>query len=461
MWFRQDLRLTDNPALSAAVASGAVLPVYLLDDSLDWPAGGAGRWWLHHSLASLARDLRRLGAPLVLRRGPAAPLLAELAARSGATRIVWNRVYEPAAVARDTAIKAGLKAQGLAADSFNAACLVEPWALGRSYKVFTPFWRALQGLGDPPMPEPAPTRLTPVSSDIASDDLDAWKLRPAAPDWAAGLRADWAPGEAGAAARLDDFLPHALAYKSERDRPDHDGTSRLSPHLHFGEIGPRQVWHAIRAAAPEAESYLRELAWREFSIHLLHHVSTLPEQPLREAFVSFPWRSDVAQLRAWQRGRTGYPIVDAGMRQLWRSGWMHNRVRMVAASFLIKHLLLPWQLGEAWFWDTLVDADLASNAASWQWVAGCGADAAPYFRIFNPELQGRKFDPDGAYVRRWVPELSALPGRYIHAPWTAPSSVMAEAGLVLGRHYPKPIVDHSAARARALAAFQTLKGAAA
>lgn len=461
VWFRQDLRLADNPALVAAAASGRpVLPVYILDESLPWSPGAASRWWLGRSLAALSRDLAKCGMPLILRRGRAAEVIDELVAAAGVSSVVWNRVYEPSAVARDTQIKTRLKARGIAVESFNAAALVEPWELGKPYQVFTPFWRALQGRGGPPRPVPVPKKLVPTAASIDSEDLASWKLEPTAPDWAGGLREAWTPGEGGAAERLDAFVGHANDYKHGRDRPDREETSRLSPHLHFGEIGPRQVWHAVATRAPEAEAFLRELAWREFSLHLLHRTSDLPEQPLRPAFAEFPWRDDDAQLRSWQKGLTGYPIVDAGMRQLWQTGWMHNRVRMVAASFLVKHLLLPWQAGERWFWDTLVDADLANNAASWQWVAGCGADAAPYFRIFNPMLQGAKFDPAGDYVRRFVPELARLPASHIHAPWTASDAMLADAGVRLGETYPRPIVDHAAARARALSAFKTLKAAA-
>jgi deoxyribodipyrimidine photo-lyase len=306
--------------------------------------------------------------------------------------------------------------------------------------------------------------LTPWDGTVASEPLVALDLRPRAPDWAGGLRAAWEPGEAAARDRLSAFLGGAAArYRGDRDRPGVIGTSRLSPYLHFGEIGPRTVWLATRTAMaaglPEAEGlgFLRELGWREFSAHLLWQFPTLPDQPLRAEFAAFPWAGDRALLRAWERGRTGYPVVDAGLRELWTTGWMHNRVRMIVASFLVKDLLVPWQDGERWFWDTLVDADLASNAASWQWVAGCGADAAPYFRVFNPVLQGLKFDPDGAYVRRWVPELAGLPDARLHAPWEASPAELAAAGVRLGCDYPAPIVDHKAARQRALDAYAALR----
>ncbi|MBM3533727.1 MAG: deoxyribodipyrimidine photo-lyase [Alphaproteobacteria bacterium] len=460
VWFRQDLRVTDNPALTAA-ARGAVLPVFILDDTLPWAPGAASRWWLHESLSSLGSELSRLGASLVLRRGPALTVLKSLVAEAGITRVVWNRLYEPAAAARGAEVKAALTARGIAVESYNASCLAEPWHLPRPYQVFAPFWRALQERGEPSQPLPPPLRLVPAAAAARSETLSDWKLQPNKPDWAEGLRATWTPGEAGAAARIDAFCEVAPGYGRARDFPGEEGTSRLSPHLHFGEVSPRQVWHAIRARVPDADIYLRELAWREFSIHLLHQSPTLPEEPLRSAFADFPWRRDPAQLRAWRHGRTGYPIVDAGMRQLWRTGWMHNRVRMIVASFLVKHLLLPWQEGEAWFWDTLVDADLANNAANWQWVAGCGADAATYFRIFNPVLQGEKFDPAGAYVRRWVPEIARLPNAVLHKPWQASAASLDEAGIRLGDTYPRPIVDHAAARARALAAFNGIRAKAA
>jgi deoxyribodipyrimidine photo-lyase len=463
VWFRQDLRLADNPALRDAISAGApVIPVYVLDDETPgaWAAGGASRWWLHHSLTALASDLGRLGLRLILRRGRARTCLDALIAETGASGVFWNRCYERFAIARDKAIKADLESRGIAAKSFNANLLFEPWTVvsksGTPFRVFTPFWKACLAAESPAMPLPTPSRATAPATWPASDALGDWNLLPTNPDWAAGF-STWTPGEAGGQARLAVFIARALGgYAGLRDRPDLEATSRLSPHLHFGEISPRQCFHAGAASS----KFLAELGWREFAYHLLFHIPDLPETALRAEFRGFPWRDDDLRLRAWQRGRTGYPVVDAGMRELWRTGWMHNRVRMIAASFLVKHLLLPWQAGQAWFWDTLVDADLASNSASWQWVAGCGADAAPYFRVFNPMLQGAKFDPDGAYVRRFVPELSALPNEYLHAPWQAPADILRRAGVELGATYPKPIVDHGEARVRALAAFRSLKEAA-
>ncbi|GAB4363095.1 MAG: deoxyribodipyrimidine photo-lyase [Kiloniellaceae bacterium] len=471
VWFRQDLRLADNPALAAAIARGApILPLFIFDDSGDWAPGGAARWWLHHSLAALSNDLKKCGAPLCLRRGKAQDILHDVAQEHGAAAVFWNRCYEPAAVARDKALKERLKKADIEAVSFNGALLAEPWALktgqGEPYKVFTPFWKALQAAGDPPRPLTRPRKLDGVTG-AASEELDDWQLLPTRPDWAGGLRETWQPGEKGAAERLSDFLDAAASdYKTERDRPDRSGTSRLSPHLHWGEVSPRQVWHATRHAVAAgtltdgaAEAFLRQLGWRDFSHNLLFHWPDFPEQPWRAAFAAFPWSDDEAAFDAWCQGRTGYPIVDAGLRELWATGWMHNRVRMIAASFLVKDLLIPWQRGEAWFWDTLVDADLANNAAGWQWVAGCGADAAPYFRIFNPVSQGEKFDPRGDYVRRWVPELAGLPDDAIHRPWEAPAEVLKKAKVTLGESYPHPIVDHKAARDRALAGYETVKAA--
>ncbi len=473
LWFRRDLRLADNPALDAALAKAQpVVCVYILDDADAgaWRPGGATNWWLAGSLAALDAALTKRGNRLVLRRGPAEDEIAKLIDETGAEAVLWNRRYEPWAVKRDERIKSAIKARGLTAESFNASLLAEPWTLATQkdnpYRVFTPFRRALYASGEPQRPTRAPKKIPALKTLPPSDDLTAWGLLPTAPDWAGGFRTAWQPGEAGAHRRLDYFLDGTVFdYRTGRDRPGIVGTSRLSPHLHFGEIGPRQIWHAATARSMAqtgspmgqgVDTFLSEIAWREFSYHLLFHFPTLPEQPLRSEFTDFPWRNDAKGLAAWQRGMTGYPIVDAGMRELWTTGWMHNRVRMIVASFLIKDLLLPWRAGEEWFWDTLVDADLANNAASWQWVAGCGADAAPYFRVFNPTLQGEKFDPDGRYVRTWIPEIAKLPDKLIHTPWKATPLELAEAGIRLGRDYPHPVVDHAGARLRALDAYRTM-----
>jgi deoxyribodipyrimidine photo-lyase len=474
VWFRQDLRLADNPALCAALAGGgAVVPVYLFAPAEEsgWPAGGAARWWLHHSLARLREELRGIGSELCLRAcNDSLSALRTLIRECGATRVVWNRRYEPAIVQRDRTIKAALRAAGVEAESYNSALLREPWTVatqsGRPFQVFTPFWRHCKSLGDPPEPLPAPGSLRPPPAWPSTESLESLELEPKIP-WAHGLASAWTPGSGAADARLGRFLTDSLsAYDVERDQPGTPGTSRLSPHLHFGEIGPRQIWHAIRRFAettgrPHAwrdSKFLAEVGWREFAYHLLYHFPTTPEQPLRAAYARFPWKHDAAAFAAWRRGRTGYPIVDAGMRELWRTGWMHNRVRMIAGSFLVKDLLLPWTQGAQWFWDTLVDADLASNTLGWQWVAGCGADAAPFFRIFNPLSQGMKFDPAGTYVRRWVPELAALPDDWVHQPWAAPPSVLRAAGVSLGTTYPLRLIEHESARRRALDAFALVKG---
>ena len=451
-WFRQDLRLADNPALAAALATGQpVLCLYIHDDETPgiWRSGGASRWWLHQSLQALSDDIEHIGGSLILRRGGAEDVLLRLVAETKATAVFWNRCYEPFAVERDKRLKTKVTQVGVRAESANGSLLFEPWEVrtgaGTPFKVFTPFWRAACALPGAGRPLPAPRRLTPAAA--ASERLNDWHLLPTTPDWAGGLRAMWTPGEAGARARLKAFLKHLAGYREARDRPGTEGTSRLSPHLHFGEISPRQVWHAIAARESDGDKFLAEIGWREFAHHLLFAHPTLPEQPLDPKFAAFPWADDDEGFAAWTRGRTGFPIVDAGMRQLWHTGWMHNRVRMIAASFLIKHLGIDWRRGEAWFWDTLVDADLANNAASWQWVAGCGADAAPFFRIFNPVLQGEKFDPTGAYIRAWIPELNHLTDRFIHKPWTAPQPP---------KDYPAPILDLAERRARALANYRSL-----
>jgi deoxyribodipyrimidine photo-lyase len=449
---------------------GPVVPVFIDDTTDPWSPGGAQRWWLHHSLANLKARLNRAGLPLVLRLGNPSDIIDDLIRQTGAAGVVWNRRYDPHATGRDQLIKEVLRTRGLIAESFNAGLLHEPTGLrtatGTAFQVFTPFWRALMALGDPGPALPVPD-LSPLPQPWPrSDNLEDWRLLPRRPDWSGGLRAMWQPGEAGARDRLTRWLDSAReTYGTQRDRPDREATSTLSPHLHWGEISPRQVWHAVRQAMAAAGDdsgwdYLRQLGWREFSAYLLFHHRDLASRAFRPAFERFAWIANKTALKAWQRGRTGYPMVDAAMRQLWQTGWMHNRARMIVASFLTKHLMQDWRHGAAWFWDTLVDADLANNAAGWQWVAGCGADAAPYFRIFNPVLQGEKFDPDGTYVRRYVPELAMLPARWIHRPWEAPTDVLSAAGLNLGGNYPLPIVEHGWARARALAAFAAIKEAA-
>jgi deoxyribodipyrimidine photo-lyase len=472
LWFRLDLRLEDNPALEAALEAGApVVPVYLWCPREEgaWAPGAASRWWLHESLERLAEALERCGSRLIVRAGEEAEVtLRELALECGATRLYWNRRYEPALIARDQRVKSALRDQGLEVASYNSALLHEPWTLatksGGPFQVFGAFWRQCRSLPDPPAPLAAPTRLPAPARWPQSLSLAQLELKPPI-DWTQGLRRTWAPGIEGAAHRLQEFLEHAFdRYAGERDIPAAAGTSRLSPHLHFGEIGARQIWHATRRLAEARgrhsswrdSQFLTELGWREFAHHLLYHFPESPHQPLRARYARFPWNPSAAQQRAWQRGETGYPIVDAGMRELWQTGWMHNRVRMIVASFLVKDLLQPWSEGARWFWDTLVDADLASNTLGWQWVAGSGADAAPFFRIFNPVSQGQKFDPDGRYVRRFLPGLAALPDEWLHQPWAAPAQVLQAAGVVLGTTYPVRLVDHALARQRALAALQSL-----
>ena len=472
VWYRNDLRLADNRALTAAAKTGApVVLLYVLDDETpaSWKMGGASRWWLHHSLAALAKDVAKAGNTLVLRRGPACDVLPKVADECKAQAVYFSRGYEPYAVSLEADVKSVLENRGVTCRRFAGALLREPEDIrtnaGGVFKVYTPFWRALSANFSVANPVPAPAKLLPAASLPKSDTLASFALLPRKPDWSGGLAAEWRPGEAGALARLDVFLDGPMrSYAEARNRPDLPGTSRLSPHLHFGEITPALCWYrASQAAARQPgsdkghETFLKEIVWREFAHTLLFNWPNLPKEPFRPEFSAFPWSENAAHLKAWQRGQTGYPVVDAGMRELWKTGYMHNRVRMIAASFLIKDLLVPWQRGEEWFWDTLVDADLANNAAGWQWVAGCGADAAPYFRIFNPVTQGEKFDPDGTYVRTFVPELSKLPTEHIHAPWEAPADVLAHAEIKLGKTYPLPIVDHAAARTRALAAFADVK----
>jgi deoxyribodipyrimidine photo-lyase len=466
VWFRNDLRLADHAALHAAIESGRpVLPVFILDDtgSGGWPLGGASRWWLHHSLAALAAALAGLGSQLTLRRGDSVAIIAEMAERAGGADVFTGGSPDPGARQVD---RAAAEALGGRLHRMRTATLFHPDSVrtktGGAYSVYTPFANACLALGGPRAPVPAPATLS-IAVPLESERLEDWGLLPNGPDWAAGLRDTWTPGEAGAIDRAEAFLARGLAdYAEARDRPAGDGTSLLSPHLHFGEISATRLWHMAhrRQAGKGRDIFIRELLWREFFANQLWHNPGLPDAPLKPAFANLPWRDDRAGLTAWRKGQTGVPIVDAGMRQLWQTGWMHNRVRMIVASFLVKHLMIPWQDGEAWFWDTLVDADLASNAGNWQWVTGCGADAAPYFRIFNPVLQGRKFDADGAYVRHFVPELSSLDPRYVHAPWEASAEYLAGAGVVLGRTYPTPVVDLAAGRTRALEAYDRIRATA-
>lgn len=447
LWFRRDLRLHDNAALAAAIASGRpVVPIFILDEVSPgaWAPGGASRWWLHHSLASLDADLRQRGSGLVLRRGRYADEIPKLLRETGATHIHVGEPTEPWSRREIDALDGSVTIQ-----RHRTALLFHPAEIrtggGTPYGVFTPFSKACLRAMTPYDPIPTPATI-PSASLPKSDTLAELGLLPTKTDWSAGLRSAHQPGEAGAAARLAAFLPRIDAYDHDRNLPGQIGTSSLSPHLAWGEISARVVWNATGAGRGH-DVYRSELLWREFSAHLLWHAPTLPDLPLKPAYAAFPWRTDPASLRAWQAGQTGIPIVDAGMRQLRQTGWMHNRVRMIVASFLIKHLLIDWREGEHWFWDNLVDADLAANSASWQWVAGSGADASPFFRVFNPVLQGTKFDSAGNYVRRYVPELARMPDSFIHMPWMAPSPP---------RNYPAPIIDLAFGRNRALDALKTI-----
>jgi deoxyribodipyrimidine photo-lyase len=474
VWFRRDLRLEDNLALRAAKErGGSVVPVFLWSphEEAPWSPGAASRWWLHHSLKALEQSLTAAGSRLVLRAGDSLATLRQIVAETGADAVYWNRLYEPAVVARDKQIKQSLKDAGVQVESLNGNLLREPWEVatgqGQPYQVFTPYWKACRKLGSPRESIARPRALSPPVTWPESLELGDLGLLPRIP-WDRGFYDRWTPGEEGAGRALREFLKGPIEdYARSRDVPSEAGTSSLSPHLHFGEISPVQIWEAVAArhGPPEHSrnetsgpmTFLKELGWREFAHHVLYHFPHTSEHPLRKAFEELPWRRDHAELRAWQRGLTGYPIVDAGLRELWTTGWMHNRVRMIVGSFLAKDLLHSWRDGAEWFWDTLVDADLANNTLGWQWVSGCGADAAPFFRIFNPVTQGEKFDPRGAYVRRWVTELARLPDKWLHHPWNAPPDVMAAAGVKLGQTYPTPIVDHGEARARALQVLATIR----
>ncbi len=459
VWFHRDLRLRDHPALRAAAARGAVLPVFLWcpGEEAPWAPGAASRWWLHHSLVALKQDLSARGLPLVLRkaRNSAAALLS-IAQAAGATSVYWNRRYEPALRRRDAELERLLQAKGIAVQTFPGDVLFEPSDVlnqaQKPFQVFTPYWNHCLELPPPPKPLPAPKHLQASARAPCGDALASLGLLPKS-DWAQAFTRYWTPGEASARRQLKRFVAKALEdYPRGRDLPDRDGTSRLSAHLHFGEISAREVWHEAPGFI-----YRKEIGWRDFARTILFHFPETQDEPLRPEFRRFRWLES-PHLQAWKEGRTGYPIVDAGMRELWSTGWMHNRVRMVVASFLVKDLLASWKEGALWFWETLVDADLASNSFNWQWAGGCGADAAPYFRVFNPIMQGERFDAAGAYVRRWVPELQALPDAWIHKPWQAPAAILERAGVRIGTTYPAPVIDHGFARARALDHFSRLKG---
>jgi deoxyribodipyrimidine photo-lyase len=476
LWFRRDLRLTDNPALQAALQEcDQIIPLYIHapDEEHPWSPGGASRWWLHQSLVQLERQLKARGSGLLILRGASLDTLKALIAREKITHVFWNRLYDPALAERDTLIKQTLQQIGVTCHSYNAALLFEPWEIsnrsGQPFRVFTPFWRTCrQRLFELGFPAAAPDSLPPVKSKTRGLKPDALELMPKIP-WHGGLIETWQPGEEGALHQLQRFQQQTIEdYDNARDLPASRGTSRLAPNLHFGEIGPRQIVQVLQTCeegAPSitengAESFLRQLVWREFAHQLLHHFPHTDQLPLNPKFNHYPWawgdqRTDV--LLAWQKGETGIPIVDAGMRELWHSGWMHNRVRMIVASLLTKNLGIHWLEGARWFWDTLVDADLANNSLGWQWTAGCGADAAPFFRIFNPVLQAKRFDPDGDYVRRWIPELAELPNTQLHAPWEANQATLAAAGVNLGYNYPLPMVDLRTSREQALSHWNNIK----
>ena len=467
LWFRRDLRVTDHLAVTAAVETGRpVVPVFVLDDGEDGvrPLGGASRWWLDKSLRALAAELERLGSRLIVRRGRSDRELPALARETGAHAAVWGRSYEPGARARDAAARAALEADGLAVTEARGSFLVEPGSVlngsGEPYRIFAPWWRAAQKtLGEVRL-APAPERIQPPQIWPASVPPQDWGLHPTKPDWSTGF--PWTPGERAAQARLTAFMAGgASRYHQTRDLPGEDGSTRLSGHLTWGEIGARQIWAAAHAAGLGQEArdkLLSEVAWRDFNWQLMAFHPQVADRPFRPEFAAMPFREAPDEVEAWRLGRTGYPIVDAGMRQLWTTGWMPNRLRLIAGSFEVKHLLTDWRLGETWFWDTLVDADPANNPLNWQWIAGSGPDAQPFNRIFNPLLQAEKFDPEGRYVRRWLPELARLPDDYVHKPWEAPPEILRGAGIELGRTYPHPIVDHAEARRRALTAFAALRG---
>ena len=476
LWLRRDLRLEDNPALVAATQEcKELIPLYIFNpaEEAPWSPGAASRWWLHHSLHTLDGELRKRGSRLVIRQGESLAVLQQFAREEGITHLFWNRLYEPAAIERDSQIKAALSGSGTRCMSFNGSLLFEPWEIQTGqktpYKVFTAFWKACLKTGLPRLErQPAPSSLPPVPRGIESGPLDSLQLLPSIP-WDGGFHEAWKPGSTSAMHQLDRFIEKAIGqYNSDRDLPGSSGTSRLSAHLHFGEISPLQVLESVRNMTGFEESmastgenvYVKQLGWRDFAHHLLFHFPQTADNPMDTRFRNYPWswKEDAGDLlSAWQQGRTGFPIVDAGMRELWHTGWMHNRVRMIVASLLTKNLGIHWLEGARWFWDTLVDADLANNSMGWQWTAGCGADAAPFFRIFNPVSQSERFDPQGAYIRKWVPELTKLPDKALHAPWMQKAELLSHAGISLGEDYPLPVVDLKETRERALDQWSRIK----
>ena len=459
VWFRDDLRIADHPALSAATSSSRpVVCVFIHETHLDIrPYGAASKWWLHNALVDLDHSLQAIGGVLVLRSGDPQEVLRKLVRQTAADTVYWNRRYAPGACRVDARIRDRLRLDGQMVKSFNGTLLNEPWEIktgsGNPYRVFTPYWRACLRKRNFKTPLAAPKQILAPDMAVASESLESWQLLPKNPNWAMMFSRYWQPGATGAGKRLEQFLDSKVyAYRTRRNFPGIPSTSGLSPHLRFGEISPGQIWQAITfktggVETADSDKFKTELGWREFSKMLLFYAENLSEINWNPGFDTFPWQKDEHAFRAWVRGQTGYPLVDAGMRELWATGWMHNRVRMVTASFLVKHLLIDWQEGEKWFWDTLVDADSASNPASWQWVAGSGADAAPFFRIFNPVKQSETFDPDGIYIRKWVPEIAHLDNRTIHKPWLSKNPA----------NYPKPVIDHKYARKRALSAYRSLK----
>ena len=470
VWFRQDLRLGDNPALHAAIKSKAqIIPLFCFNDeeSGTWQPGAASRWWLHHSLISLSDELNSLGSRLILRSGSSVNTLLELIKQCNVSAVYCNALYEPAHLNRDRVIHDELQKQGIAFHCFHGNLLIPPDQVknksGLPYRVFTPFYRYYLSYGFNSQCLAKPKKLNPVDKNIKTKNINSLNLLPGI-TWYSGFGTKWIPGETGAHNHLKIFCKkHLLDYSKARDVPSIDGTTNLSPHLHFGEISPRQIITTLMKVSHSSkhpgtssarDAVIRELIWRDFANHILVHYPHTTDQPFMENFSRFPWkRNDRKFLNAWQQGKTGIPIIDAGMRQLWNTGWMHNRVRMIVASLLAKNANLHWLNGARWFWDTLVDADLANNSMNWQWVAGCGVDAAPYFRIFNPVTQGKKFDPDGEYIRQWIPELTHFPARYIHEPWNAPDALQKEIGIIIGRHYPKPVLDLSLSRKEILGIY--------